>query len=77
MAHAASSLHVVRDRLAEARERFLAAEPVDPRAVREPILASWRRSREWNVAANRIHLDYLHDPNLEGTLARSAEPVLR
>ena len=33
-------------RLAEARERFLTREPVDPSAVREPILASWWRSRE-------------------------------
>jgi CO dehydrogenase/acetyl-CoA synthase delta subunit len=29
-------------RLAKARERFLAAEPVGPTEVREPILASWR-----------------------------------
>ena len=37
-----------------------AAEPVDPAAVRKPILASWWRSREWNVAADRIELSYLH-----------------
>ena len=77
MAHAASSLHVTRDRLAEARERFLSAEPVDRRAVREPILASWRRSRDWHVAADRIDLNYLRDPDTTTTLARGAEPVLR
>jgi len=66
-----------RDPLAEARDRFLAAEPVDRAAVREPILASWWRSREWNVAANRLDLSYLGDPDLETTLARAAEPVLR
>jgi transcriptional regulator of acetoin/glycerol metabolism len=66
-----------RDPLAEARDRFLAEEPVDRSAVREPILASWWRSREWNVAANRLDLSYLGDPNLETTLARAAEPVLR
>src|SRR5262249_8561208 len=32
---------VSKDRLAEARDNFLAAEPVDPAAVRKPILASW------------------------------------
>jgi len=66
-----------RDPLAEARDRFLAEEAVDRSAVREPILASWWRSREWNVAANRLDLSYLGDPDLETTLARAAEPVLR
>ena len=66
-----------RDPLAEARDRFLAQEPVDRSAVREPILASWWRSREWNVAANRLDLSYLGAPNLDTTLARAAEPVLR
>jgi transcriptional regulator of acetoin/glycerol metabolism len=70
-------LQGARDPLAEARDRFLAAEPVDKKAVREPILASWWRSREWNVAANRLDLSYLGDPDLDTTLARAAEPVLR
>jgi transcriptional regulator of acetoin/glycerol metabolism len=76
MAHA-SSPPVTRDLLAEARDRFLAAEPVDRAAVRKPILASWWRSRQWRVAADHIDLSYLHDPDLEGRLARSADPVLR
>jgi len=63
--------------LAEAREHFLAAEPVDQSAVRKPILASWWRSRQWNVAADHIELDYLRDPDLESNLARTANPVLR
>jgi sigma-54 dependent transcriptional regulator, acetoin dehydrogenase operon transcriptional activator AcoR len=66
-----------RDPLAEARDRFLAAEPVDREVVREPILASWWRSREWNVAANRLDLSYLGAPDLDTTLARAADPVLR
>jgi transcriptional regulator of acetoin/glycerol metabolism len=70
-------LHTTKDRLAEARVRFLSAEPVDQNAVRKPILASWWRSRQWNVAADHIELDYLRDPDLEGTLARTADPVLR
>jgi len=77
MARAPVPTHTSRDRLAEARERFLAAEPVDPNAVRKPILASWWRSRQWNVAADHIELDYLRDPNLETALARTADPVLR
>jgi len=70
-------MHTARDLLAEARERFLAAESVDANAVRKPILASWWRSRQWNVAADHIELDYLHDPDLECNLARTADPVLR
>ena len=79
MAHAAAPLHArtAGDRLAQVRERFLAAEPVQPHEVREPILASWRRSRDWRVAADRISLRYIRDPNPETALARSAEPVLR
>ena len=77
MAGASMPMHTARDLLAEAREQFLAAEPVDPNAVRKPILASWWRSRQWNVAADHIELDYLHDPDLECNLARTADPVLR
>ena len=77
MAHATVQLHGAGDLLAEARDRFLAAEPIDKRVVREPILASWWRSRGWHVAADRIDLSYLREPDLETTLARSAAPVLR
>ena len=66
-----------RDPLAEARDRFLAAEPVDRKVVREPILASWWRSREWRIAADRLDLSYLGQPDLETNLARAAEPVLQ
>jgi transcriptional regulator of acetoin/glycerol metabolism len=64
------------DRLAEARERFLTAERVAPEVVREPILASWWRSRQWNIAADHIALPYIRDPNLETPLTRNALPVL-
>src|SRR5215472_204784 len=77
MAGASTGLHGAGDRLASARDRFLASLPVDRTVVREPILASWWRSREWNVAADRLRLDYLRSPDLESTLARAAEPVLR
>ena len=65
------------ERLAQARDRFLAKQPVDQNIVRKPILASWWRSRQYEVAADHIKLDYLRDPDLESNLARTAEPVLR
>jgi sigma-54 dependent transcriptional regulator, acetoin dehydrogenase operon transcriptional activator AcoR len=64
-------------RLAETRVRFLTAETVDPNQVRDTILASWWRSRRWNVAADRIDLAYTGDPDLDTPLTRSAMPVLR
>jgi len=77
MAPASSPPQTSRNGLAEARIRFLQAEAVDSSAVRKPILASWWRSRQWQVAADHVDLDYLHEPDLETRLARSAGPVLR
>jgi sigma-54 dependent transcriptional regulator, acetoin dehydrogenase operon transcriptional activator AcoR len=77
MAHASPPPKTSRDRLAQARVRFLTAEAVDQNVVRKPILASWGRSRQWHVAADHIDLSYLHEPDLETTLARAADPVLR
>src|SRR5690242_14809476 len=77
MARASVPLRTAKDELAEARDRFLAAETVDTNAVRKPILASWWRSRQFHVAADHIELNYLRDPDLESNLARTADPVLR
>src|SRR2546429_1266414 len=63
--------------LAQARERFLTAESVEPGRVRDTILASWRRSRDWHVAADRIDLSYVRDPDLDTPLTRNALPVLQ
>src|SRR5690348_2623202 len=63
--------------LAKTRERFLTAETIEPRSVRDTILASWWRSRRWNVAADRIELSYQRDPDLDTQLSRSALPILR
>ena len=65
------------ERVATTRERFLTAEPFEPNRVRDAILASWWRSRAWNVAADRIDLRYVRDPDLDTPLSRSAMPVLR
>ena len=64
-------------RLAQARERFLAGEPIEPGQVRATILASWQRSRQWHVAADRIDLCYVRDPDLDTPLTRTALPVLQ
>ena len=45
--------------------------------MRDTILASWWRSRRWNVAADRIDLSYTGEPDLDTSLTRSAMPVLR
>jgi transcriptional regulator of acetoin/glycerol metabolism len=65
------------DRLAKTRERFLTADSFETNQVRDTILASWWRSREWKVAADRIELNYVRDPNLDTPLTRNALPVLR
>ena len=63
--------------LALARERFLTAEPIEPGLVRDTILASWWRCREWHVVADRTDLSYVRDPDRDTPLARSALPVLQ
>jgi transcriptional regulator of acetoin/glycerol metabolism len=65
------------DQLARTRENFLTRDTVEPQQVRGPILASWSRSREWNVPADHIELSYVRDPDLDTPLTRSAMPVLR
>src|SRR5580693_4935949 len=64
------------NQVAQAREKFLAHGSAHPPEVREAILASWRRSREWSVAADRIESPYVREPDLDTPLMRSALPVL-
>ena len=45
--------------------------------MRDTILASWWRSRDWKVAADRIDLSYIRDPDLDSPLTRTALPILR
>jgi transcriptional regulator of acetoin/glycerol metabolism len=65
------------EELAVTRVRFLTAEMAESARVRPAILASWRRSRDLKVAANKIELPYVHNLNIDTQLTRSAEPVLR
>ncbi len=67
---------VADEELARTRIRFLTEEQVESRHVRQPILASWRRSRDFRVQADRIDPRYLGDQNLDIPLIRGAEPVL-
>jgi transcriptional regulator of acetoin/glycerol metabolism len=65
------------DGLAVCRIRFLTGGPAEPSRVRPPILASWQRSSDMRVAADKIELPYIRDPDIDTRLTRSAEPVLR
>jgi sigma-54 dependent transcriptional regulator, acetoin dehydrogenase operon transcriptional activator AcoR len=79
MPRASSALPILTEEegLADVRQRFLTYESVEASRVRETILASWWRSRRWDVAADHIDLSYTGDPNLDTPLTRSAMPVLR
>ncbi|MGV9827098.1 MULTISPECIES: sigma-54-dependent Fis family transcriptional regulator [unclassified Gordonia (in: high G+C Gram-positive bacteria)] len=61
--------------VARARERFLSDDDLDA-AVREAISTSWRRSRSFNVDADRLQLPFVREPNLESPLVSAARPVL-
>ncbi|MGY1672465.1 sigma-54-dependent Fis family transcriptional regulator [Geodermatophilus sp. SYSU D00710] len=63
--------------LVRARELFLADGPVPPGVVRTPILASWTRSRLWEVRPDRLELGLERDTGPDTPLRRAAEPVLR
>ncbi|HEX6444058.1 MAG TPA: GAF domain-containing protein [Streptosporangiales bacterium] len=62
--------------LAGTRVRFLNSEAVEPERVRDTILASWWRSRDFRVPADRIDLPYTRDQDLDTPLVRAAAPVL-
>ena len=63
--------------VAENRIRFLTEETPAPRSVRDTILASWRRSADLSVAADKIEMLFEPDVHLDTRLTRSALPVLR
>jgi transcriptional regulator of acetoin/glycerol metabolism len=71
-------------KVADTRVRFLTQDLDDaPDAdlreqptVRSPILASWRRSQDLRVAADRIEMAFVGDVDHDTPLTRSAGPVL-
>jgi len=62
--------------LAREREHFLTAEPVKPGVVRDSIIASWNRSKEWLVPADHLELPYDPNPNRDTRLTHSARKVI-
>ncbi|WP_245645183.1 sigma-54-dependent Fis family transcriptional regulator [Pseudonocardia acaciae] len=64
------------DELADARISFLLDEGIVPGVVREPILASWSRSRDWHVPSDHLDLPYAPDLDFDSVLARAASRVL-
>ncbi|MBA3800729.1 MAG: GAF domain-containing protein, partial [Geodermatophilaceae bacterium] len=63
--------------VAASRVRFLTGGPVEVAQVRAPILASWQRSCDLEVSADRIEMSYVRDPDLDTPLTRASEPVMR
>ena len=63
--------------IARARTLFLVDEPLVPGVVREPILASWTRSRLWEIRPDHLDLPFEPGADDDTLLTRAAEPVLR
>jgi transcriptional regulator of acetoin/glycerol metabolism len=64
------------DGLALTRIRFLTEQSVDHNEVRDAILASWWRSQQSQVPADRLEVPYFHDLDLDTPLIHSTAPVL-
>ncbi|HEX3791662.1 MAG TPA: helix-turn-helix domain-containing protein [Pseudonocardiaceae bacterium] len=62
--------------LARTRVKFLTADTVEADNVRQSILASWWRSRQFRVPADRIDLPYVCDQDMDTPLIHAAGPVL-
>ncbi|WP_211177843.1 sigma-54-dependent Fis family transcriptional regulator [Pseudonocardia acidicola] len=65
------------ERIAHARTNFLVDEPVEPGIVRAPILASWTRSRQYEVPADHLDLPFESDCDPDSPLTRAAKPIVR
>ena len=64
------------DELVRARTSFLVDDTVAAGAVRDTILASWTRSREWDVPSSNIELSCDFESDFDSPLTRAAAPVL-
>jgi hypothetical protein len=61
--------------LIRARTSFLVDDRIDDGSVRDIILASWTRSREWNIDVDGAELSAF-DTESDSQLVRAARPVL-
>jgi sigma-54 dependent transcriptional regulator, acetoin dehydrogenase operon transcriptional activator AcoR len=64
------------DLLVRARTSFLVDDKIEDGAVRDTILASWTRSREWDVDVDSVELSCEFHPEPDTPLGRAAAPVL-
>lgn len=62
--------------VARARECFLSSDKLASGVVREPILASWIRSREFHVSSDPFELPYAPSPERAATLTHSAKQII-
>jgi sigma-54 dependent transcriptional regulator, acetoin dehydrogenase operon transcriptional activator AcoR len=62
--------------LVRARTSFLVDDQVEAGAVRDTILASWNRSREWDVATDSVELSCEFDREPDSPLTRAAAPII-
>ena len=63
--------------LAVARTAFLSDGVASTDVVRETIIASWTRSRLWEVPTDHLEVPFESDVDGESALLRAARPVLR
>ncbi|WP_232661814.1 sigma-54-dependent Fis family transcriptional regulator [Pseudonocardia sp. TRM90224] len=59
-----------------ARTSFIVENKIEAGVVRDSILASWTRSREWHVTSDNIELSNDFDLEPDSPLSRAASPIL-
>ena len=64
------------DQLLRARTSFLVDDVVPTGIVRDTILASWARSREWAIPVHSVELSDDWDLEPDSPLVRAASPIL-
>ncbi len=62
--------------LSQVRERFLESDDLDSPAVRDRILASWRRSQFFGVSVDELAPPYRPETEIDSRLVHAAQPVL-
>lgn len=63
-------------KVARARTSFLGDEQVTRKDVRAPILASWKRAKDWHVPPDRIDLPFTPQQIGDSRFLRAATPIV-